>query len=61
MTFEKNELDLLYELAQKNTIKNKNGHTMITKDDDSYYDDIWDKAYEESLNEGHKAARYMVG
>ena len=47
---------LVHEIAEKNTIRDKNGSIVFKKDDPWGMDDTWDALYEEiSRNEGNTA------
>ena len=45
--FEENR-DYFYKIAERNTVKNKLGETTISRQDESFDDDIWDNAYKEN-------------
>lgn len=47
--FEDNR-NLFYKIAQENTVKNKFGETTISRQDESFEDDIWEQAYKEYIN-----------
>ena len=56
----KENRNFFYKIAQKNTVKNKLGETTISRQDESFDDDIWEQAYKESLDERNKSERHMV-
>lgn len=35
----------LWKTARKNTKKNEFGQTTVSRDDESFYDDVWDEIY----------------
>ncbi len=47
--FEENR-DYFYRIAQRNTVKNELGETTISRQDESFDDDIWDNAYKNLKN-----------
>lgn len=41
----------LWEVARKNTKKNESGQTTISRNEDSFFDDIWDEIYQKEHGE----------
>lgn len=41
----------LWDIARKQTTTNTQGKTVISKSDDSFNDDVWDKIYKDSIEE----------
>ena len=39
----------IYALADKNTQRNSDGQTVISRDDPWFYDDVWDNDYQELI------------
>ena len=52
--------DKLYELAEKNTVRNADGQTVISRDDPWFYEDEWDEYYKELTARDDSAARSVV-
>lgn len=52
--------DKLYELAEKNTVRNADGQTVISRDDPGFYEDEWDEDYKELTARDDSAARSVV-
>ena len=53
--------DVLFEFAEKNTKYDSAGRAVITKDDICFYEDDWDKYYEELVgSEKNLTARSLV-
>ena len=49
------------DFIRQNTLRNKNGDAVISRDDPWFYDDVWDKDYEElKASDGHSATRSMA-
>ena len=40
---------IIFELAEKNTVRNKNGDAVISRDDPWFYEDEWDEYYKELI------------
>ena len=60
--FVKANKETLYSLAKKNTKYNKNGCAVISRNDDWFDDDVWDKDAKELVaRDRNPAARSMVG
>ena len=47
--FVKANREKIYALAEKNTKRNEAGHTVISRDDPWFYDDVWDEDYKELI------------
>lgn len=50
----------IYELAEKNTVRNADGQTVISRDDPWFYEDEWDEDYKELTARDDSAARSVV-
>lgn len=50
----------IYELAEKNTVRNADGQTVISRDDPWFYEDEWDEYYKELTARDDSAARSVV-
>ena len=49
------------DFIRQNTLHNKNGDAVISRDDPWFYDDVWDKDYKElKASDGHSATRSMA-
>ena len=59
--FIKANREKIYALAEKNTKYNEDGHTVISRDDPWFYDDVWDDDYKELIaRENNSTARSVV-
>lgn len=47
--FVKANKKIIYEVAEKNTVRNKNGDAVISRADPWFYEDEWDEYYEELI------------
>lgn len=50
----------IYEQAEKNTQRNAQGHTVISRSDPWFYEDEWDEYYKELTAHDNSTQRSMV-
>lgn len=59
--FVKANKQIIFELAEKNTVRNQNGDAVISRDDPWFYEDEWDEYYKElTARDGNSTAGSVV-
>ena len=59
--FVKANKQIIFEHAEKSTVRNKNGDAVISRDDPWFYEDEWDEYYKELIaRDGNSTARSLV-